>query len=142
MSGWVPPPLTTIIQPLAQMAAMATRTILAARRPHGHLEQPGRADHVAGRPGQHGSAAEKGGRPRGREGRAGRHQIQPPRPRGPVQLTGAGSVSSHLHVASACFCTRGAGTDRRIPGMFRRRRWRRIMLRMRFSRRDSRLLEY
>ena len=29
MSGWVSPPLTTIIQPLAQMAAMATRTILA-----------------------------------------------------------------------------------------------------------------
>ncbi len=29
MSGWVSPPLTTIIQPLAQMAAMATRTVLA-----------------------------------------------------------------------------------------------------------------
>ena len=29
MSGWVSPPLTTIVQPLAQMAAMATRTILA-----------------------------------------------------------------------------------------------------------------
>ena len=29
MSGWVSPPLTTIIQPLAQMAAMATRTIPA-----------------------------------------------------------------------------------------------------------------
>ena len=29
ISGWVSPPLTTIIQPLAQMAAMATRTILA-----------------------------------------------------------------------------------------------------------------
>jgi DNA-binding LacI/PurR family transcriptional regulator len=29
MSGWVSPPLTTIIQPLAPMAAMATRTILA-----------------------------------------------------------------------------------------------------------------
>ena len=28
MSGWVSPPLTTIIQPLAQMAAMAARTIL------------------------------------------------------------------------------------------------------------------
>jgi LacI family transcriptional regulator len=29
MSSWVSPPLTTIIQPLAQMAAMATRTVLA-----------------------------------------------------------------------------------------------------------------
>ena len=29
ISGWVSPPLTTIIQPLAPMAAMATRTILA-----------------------------------------------------------------------------------------------------------------
>src|ERR1700722_9794012 len=29
MSAWVPPPLTTVIQPLAQMAAMATRTVLA-----------------------------------------------------------------------------------------------------------------
>jgi LacI family transcriptional regulator len=29
MSGWVSPPLTTIVQPLAQMAAMATRTVLA-----------------------------------------------------------------------------------------------------------------
>jgi LacI family transcriptional regulator len=29
MSGWVSPPLTTIIQPLAQMAAMATRTVLS-----------------------------------------------------------------------------------------------------------------
>ena len=29
MSGWVSPPLTTIIQPLAPMAAMATRTVLA-----------------------------------------------------------------------------------------------------------------
>jgi LacI family transcriptional regulator len=29
MSGWVSPPLTTIIQPLASMAAMATRTVLA-----------------------------------------------------------------------------------------------------------------
>ena len=29
MSGWVSPPLTTIIQPLARMAAMATRTVLA-----------------------------------------------------------------------------------------------------------------
>ena len=29
ISSWVSPPLTTILQPLAQMAAMATRTILA-----------------------------------------------------------------------------------------------------------------
>jgi hypothetical protein len=29
MSAWVSPPLTTIVQPLAQMAAMATRTVLA-----------------------------------------------------------------------------------------------------------------
>jgi LacI family transcriptional regulator len=29
MSGWVSPPLTTIVQPLAQMAATATRTVLA-----------------------------------------------------------------------------------------------------------------
>jgi LacI family transcriptional regulator len=29
MSGWLSPPLTTIAQPLAQMAAMATRTVLA-----------------------------------------------------------------------------------------------------------------
>jgi LacI family transcriptional regulator len=29
MSGWVSPPLTTIVQPLALMAAMATRTVLA-----------------------------------------------------------------------------------------------------------------
>ena len=28
MSAWVSPPLTTIIQPLANMAAMATRTVL------------------------------------------------------------------------------------------------------------------
>lgn len=28
MSAWVSPPLTTIVQPLAQMAAMATRTVL------------------------------------------------------------------------------------------------------------------
>jgi LacI family transcriptional regulator len=29
MSGWLSPPLTTIVQPLGQMAAMATRTVLA-----------------------------------------------------------------------------------------------------------------
>jgi DNA-binding LacI/PurR family transcriptional regulator len=29
MSGWMSPPLTTVAQPLAQMAAMATRTLLA-----------------------------------------------------------------------------------------------------------------
>jgi LacI family transcriptional regulator len=29
MSGWVSPPLTTIVQPLAHMAAMATRTLIA-----------------------------------------------------------------------------------------------------------------
>jgi LacI family transcriptional regulator len=29
MSGWMSPPLTTVVQPLAQMAAMATRTLLA-----------------------------------------------------------------------------------------------------------------
>jgi DNA-binding LacI/PurR family transcriptional regulator len=28
MSSWVSPPLTTIVQPLAGMAAMATRTVL------------------------------------------------------------------------------------------------------------------
>ena len=28
MSAWVSPPLTTIVQPLANMAAMATRTVL------------------------------------------------------------------------------------------------------------------
>ena len=28
MSAWVSPPLTTIVQPLAHMAAMATRTVL------------------------------------------------------------------------------------------------------------------
>lgn len=31
MSAWLPPPLTTVSQPLAQMAAMATRTVLALR---------------------------------------------------------------------------------------------------------------
>jgi DNA-binding LacI/PurR family transcriptional regulator len=30
VSAWLSPPLTTILQPLAQMAAMATRTVLAA----------------------------------------------------------------------------------------------------------------
>jgi LacI family transcriptional regulator len=29
MSSWISPPLTTVVQPLAQMAAMATRTLLA-----------------------------------------------------------------------------------------------------------------
>jgi len=29
MSGWVSPPMTTVVQPLAQMAAMATRTLVA-----------------------------------------------------------------------------------------------------------------
>jgi LacI family transcriptional regulator len=29
MSGWMSPPLTTVVQPLAQMAAMATRTLMA-----------------------------------------------------------------------------------------------------------------
>jgi LacI family transcriptional regulator len=29
MSGWMSPPLTTVVQPLAQMAAMATRTLIA-----------------------------------------------------------------------------------------------------------------
>jgi LacI family transcriptional regulator len=29
MSSWVSPPLTTVVQPLAQMAAMATRTLIA-----------------------------------------------------------------------------------------------------------------
>lgn len=30
MSAWVSPPLTTVAQPLAQMAAMATRMVLQA----------------------------------------------------------------------------------------------------------------
>ena len=87
MSGWVSPPLTTMVQPLAQMAAMATRTILALLDGGTTPPEPGRADHVAGRAGQHGSAAEKGGRPGPRTpGR--RHQVRPPRPRSPVRLTG------------------------------------------------------
>ena len=36
MSAWVSPPLTTVIQPLAQMAAMATRTVLALL--DGHMD--------------------------------------------------------------------------------------------------------
>jgi LacI family transcriptional regulator len=41
MSAWVSPPLTTIVQPLAQMAAMATRTVLALHE--------GRADESSNR---------------------------------------------------------------------------------------------
>jgi len=41
MSSWVSPPLTTIVQPLAQMAAMATRTVLALHE--------GRADESSNR---------------------------------------------------------------------------------------------
>jgi len=71
MSGWVSPPLTTIIQPARPDGGHGhAHDPRAARRPHRHLEQPGRADHVAGHPGQHGSATEKNGRPEGCERRA------------------------------------------------------------------------
>ena len=83
----------------------------AARRPHRHLEQPGRADHVAGRPGQHGSAEEKGGRPGCRERRAGRSPVQPPRPRSPVELTGGGTVFIASPRGSRLLCTCGADPD-------------------------------
>ena len=40
MSAWVSPPLTTVAQPLAQMAAMATRMVLqtAADGPSNRVE--------------------------------------------------------------------------------------------------------
>ena len=51
MSAWVSPPLTTVAQPLAQMAAMATRMVL--QTPRGRAEQPGGAGDLAGHPVQH-----------------------------------------------------------------------------------------
>ena len=52
----------------------------AARRALRHLEQPGRADHVAGRPGQHRAAAEEARRPAIRGRRAGGRRAASRRP--------------------------------------------------------------
>ena len=112
ISGWVSPPLTTIIQPLAQMAAMATRTILALL--------DGRTDTSSDRVELTTSLVvrastapprKKAVGPGGRERRAGRHQVQPPRARSPVQLTGAGTVFIASPRGSRLLCTRGADPD-------------------------------
>ena len=51
MSGWVSPPLTTVAQPLAQMAAMATHMVLPT--PGERAAQPGGAGDLAGDPVPH-----------------------------------------------------------------------------------------
>jgi DNA-binding LacI/PurR family transcriptional regulator len=79
MSGWVSPPLTTIIQPLAQMAAMATRTILAL------LE--GRTDTSSNRVELTTSLVVRASTAPPRK-KPGRPQARPPRPRRLVKLTG------------------------------------------------------
>ncbi len=85
MSGWVSPPLTTIIQPLAPMAAMATRAILALL--------DGRTDTSSNRVELTTSLVVRASTAPPRKkaaGRVGRHQVRPLQPRSPLQLTGPG----------------------------------------------------
>ena len=90
MSGWVSPPLTTIVQPLAQMAAMATRTILAlldgrtdtsSNRVELTTSLVVRASTAPPRKKAAGRGAANAG-PAG--ARSGRRQVRPAGPRGPV----------------------------------------------------------
>ena len=63
VANWVGPPLTTIRQPLVQMAVTAARLVLSLVEGRAAGADAGRAGHGAGRPGEHGPATAVRARP-------------------------------------------------------------------------------